>query len=78
MLCPPIMEWVNGNQFTGLGAAVTPLVIVQGTLMLKKLDINVFSLAFVMSLVLQVHVMTSLISALALIPFFYYYFYENY
>ncbi|KRM69902.1 hypothetical protein FD06_GL000068 [Apilactobacillus ozensis DSM 23829 = JCM 17196] len=70
MLCPPIMEWVNGNQFTGLGAAVTPLVIVQGTLMLKKLDINVFSLAFVMSLVLQVHVMTSLISALALIPFF--------
>ncbi|MCK8624468.1 hypothetical protein [Apilactobacillus xinyiensis] len=70
MLCPPVMEWVNGNQFTGLGAAVTPLILLQGTMMLKKLDINVFSLSFVMALVLQIHVMTSLISALALIPFF--------
>ncbi|UQS87456.1 hypothetical protein MOO44_04695 [Nicoliella spurrieriana] len=70
LLSSPMLSWVSGTQFTGLGAMFTPLVMLAGTNMMRRDKITVIPLALSMTLVIQMHLMTSIICATALIPFF--------
>lgn len=70
MLSYIVMGWIVGNQFTGLAAALLPWLLNAGFDMVDYKKINVLRLAIPMTFMLQTHIMTSLIGALALIPFF--------
>ncbi|UQS86088.1 hypothetical protein MOO44_00140 (plasmid) [Nicoliella spurrieriana] len=70
MLSDSVMAWIVGQQFTGWGAAFLPLAILMGTQMVRERKIQVVKLALAMTVLLQIHVMTSLMAALALVPFF--------
>ncbi|MEJ6399778.1 hypothetical protein [Nicoliella lavandulae] len=70
LLSSPMLSWVSGTQFTGLGAMFTPLIMLAGTKMMRNDKIAVLPLALSMTLVIQMHLLTSLICALALVPFF--------
>ncbi|MHA8137545.1 hypothetical protein ACYATM_00205, partial [Lactobacillaceae bacterium Scapto_B20] len=70
LLSAPMLSWVSGTQFTGLGAMFTPLVMLAGTRMMREDKIQVLPLALTMTLVFQFHLMTSIICAFALVPFF--------
>ncbi|WP_105956501.1 glycosyltransferase family protein [Apilactobacillus quenuiae] len=70
MLSYVVMGWVIGNQFTGLAAAILPWLLNAGFDMVDYKKINLLRLALPMTFMLQTHIMTSLIGALALIPFF--------
>ncbi|MEJ6401202.1 hypothetical protein [Nicoliella lavandulae] len=70
MMSDPVMAWIVGQQFTGWGAAFLPLALLMGTEMMREHKISVVKLAVVMALLFQIHVLTSLMAALALVPFF--------
>ncbi|MBW1604824.1 hypothetical protein [Lactobacillus sp. Sy-1] len=70
MFSTPLLYWINGQQFTAWGAAFVPLLMLCGTNMMNEERIAWIKLALSMTLVLQIHNVTSVISALALIPFF--------
>ncbi|GLB47259.1 hypothetical protein WR164_12380 [Philodulcilactobacillus myokoensis] len=70
MLSNPINAWVFSQQFTGWGAMLMPILLLAGIKMVQNGDVKVLTLAIPMSLLLQVHVLSSLIGVLALIPFF--------
>nr|WP_255552535.1 hypothetical protein [Lactobacillus sp. Sy-1] len=70
LMSSPMLSWVSGTQFTGLGAMFTPLVMLAGTRMMREDKIAVIPLSIAMTLVIQMHLMTSIICAAALIPFF--------
>ncbi|MEJ6400137.1 hypothetical protein [Nicoliella lavandulae] len=70
MFSTPILYWINGQQFTAWGAAFVPLLMLSGTEMMRNGRIAWIKLALSMTLVLQIHNVTSAICALALVPFF--------
>ncbi|UQS84470.1 hypothetical protein MOO46_04245 [Apilactobacillus apisilvae] len=70
MLSYLVMGWIVGSQFTGWAAALLPWLLNAGFDMVDYKKIKILRLALPMSVMLQVHIMTSLIGALALIPFF--------
>lgn len=66
-----IPAYVNGSSFNGWGQALMPLVLYCGVRMLKNTEqpVNFWQLAIVMSLMAQVHVLSTLMAAILLIPF---------
>ena len=70
MTCYPISLWVIAQEFTGWGATFMPLLMLCGTDMLRHHRIKCLPLAISMSVLLQTHVLSSLIGCAALIPFF--------
>ncbi|MHA8262477.1 hypothetical protein ACYATO_01810 [Lactobacillaceae bacterium Melli_B3] len=70
MFSTPVLYWINGQQFTAWGAAFVPLLMLAGTNMMREHRIHWIKLALSMTLILQIHNVTSAICALALIPFF--------
>ncbi|KRM69903.1 hypothetical protein FD06_GL000069 [Apilactobacillus ozensis DSM 23829 = JCM 17196] len=77
MLSNLVMAWVVGEQFTGWGAALLPFLMISGLDMAKAHRVRILLLAIPMTLLLQTHIMSSLIGACALIPFFFYGFYYS-
>lgn len=69
-----IPAFINRSSFNGWGQALMPLVVLCGVRMIqdKKQPINWIQLMLVMSLLVQVHVLSTLMAALLLIPFFVY------
>ncbi|WP_105957252.1 glycosyltransferase family protein [Apilactobacillus quenuiae] len=70
MYSSQIVQWVTSQQFTAFGAALLPLLILSGTNAIRKHDVSVFGLALSMSVLIQTHLMSSLIGMLGLIPLF--------
>ncbi|GLB46260.1 membrane protein [Philodulcilactobacillus myokoensis] len=66
----PVLAWITGQQFTGMGAAILPLLFIPATQMIKKHDVNLILLAISMVLLLQTHFMSSAVGAVAILPFF--------
>ncbi|TPR47821.1 hypothetical protein DY037_08085 [Apilactobacillus micheneri] len=70
MYSSQIVQWVTSQQFTAFGAALLPLLLISGTNAIRKHDISILGLALSMSLLIQTHLMSSLIGMLGLIPLF--------
>lgn len=66
--------WINGTSFMGGSAALAPWALQQGIRMIqnKNHPINWISLALTMSIVAQVHLISTVMFTVALIPFFIY------
>lgn len=65
----PITTFVNEQTFSGIGDAILPLVILMGIKMWKSHSINIIPLAVLLAIILQIHLLTSVIAVIALIPF---------
>ncbi|KPN83875.1 hypothetical protein RZ78_05870 [Apilactobacillus kunkeei] len=65
-----VMQWVTAQQFTGVGAMFVPFVMIYATQMVRKNDVSFFGFAFVMSLLIETHLMSAMIASLGIIPFF--------
>ncbi|QBP17747.1 hypothetical protein [Acetilactobacillus jinshanensis] len=70
MTCYSVSIWPTAQKFTGLGAAFLPLAILCGIKMLNNHQIRVLPLAMTMTLLVQTHLMSSLVAIMALIPMF--------
>ncbi|GAA6236870.1 hypothetical protein [Apilactobacillus micheneri] len=70
MYSSQIVQWVTSQQFTAFGAALLPLLILSGTSAIRKHDVSVLGLALSMSLLIQTHLMSSMIGMLGIIPLF--------
>ena len=69
-----IPAFINRSSFNGWGQALMPLVVLCGVRMIQDREkpINWIQLMLVMSLLVQVHVLSTLMAALLLLPFFLY------
>ena len=69
-----IPAFINRSSFNGWGQALIPLVVLCGVRMIQDREkpINWIQLMLVMSLLVQVHVLSTLMAALLLLPFFIY------
>ncbi|CAI2564175.1 hypothetical protein AKUH3B111A_02350 [Apilactobacillus kunkeei] len=65
-----VMQWVTAQQFTGVGAMIVPFVMIYATQMVRKNDVSFVGFAFVMSLLVQTHLMSAMITAIGIVPFF--------
>lgn len=67
-----IPAYVNGSSFNGWGQAIMPFVLLCGVRMITDSEkpINWIELMLVMSILAQIHVLSTLMAALLLIPFF--------
>lgn len=68
-----IPTYINSSSFNSWGQALMPLVLLCGIRMIKDQEkpINWFQLALVMGVLAQVHVLSTLLAVLLLIPFFF-------
>ncbi|TPR37624.1 hypothetical protein [Apilactobacillus micheneri] len=66
----PVVSWLLTQQFTGIGAAFMPLLILAGTQFFKGHRFSIIYLAGAMALMIQTHLMTSLIGFISLVPMF--------
>lgn len=64
--------YINSHTFNGWGQALMPLVVLCGVRMINDHErpINWIQLMVVMSLIIQIHVLSALMAAVLLIPFF--------
>lgn len=69
-----IFYWIPSNSFNAWGAALMPYVLMQGVALFNdgKRQFNWISLALTMAVVGQVHMLSTLLAILVLIPFFIY------
>ena len=65
-----LVAWVGNGEFTGLESALMPFVILAGCRILLDRRVRVVPLAVLMAILLQIHLMTSIIATLALLFFF--------
>ena len=68
MLSSPISDFVFKQTFTGLGAALVPLTVLLASEVLIKKDIEPLKLAFILILIIEIHLMTFILSMTFLIP----------
>lgn len=68
MLSQPISSWVLNQALTGFGAALVPLIILMGSEALHDKDISPIKLALTIVLIIEIHMMTFILSMLFLIP----------
>lgn len=68
MIGSSVFVWVINQQFTGVGAAVMPVFFIGITLMLQKLRIPVLGVSVGMAVLIQTHVVSSLIAFGASLP----------
>ncbi|WP_137597312.1 hypothetical protein [Paucilactobacillus kaifaensis] len=67
-MCTP---WVASGSFTAVGASLFPLVVMAGVSMLDDNNsVSIIKLSFLISILVQVHMFTSFLAILVLIPFF--------
>lgn len=69
MVSFPITVFLHGEAFTGIGNAVMPLVILMGIKMWKEHRVRYIRIAVLLALIMQAHLLTTVISVIALIPF---------
>lgn len=69
MMTHPIMSWVGNQEFTGIGAMILPFAFLVGIKMIQNRQIRILPLVILMSIVLQTHLVTSLITCLILLPY---------
>ena len=67
-----IPSYINSHTFNGWGQAWMPLVLLCGVRMIKdkKKPINWIQLMVVMSVIIQIHILSTLMAVVLLIPFF--------
>lgn len=65
-----VMQWVTAQPFTGVGAMIVPFTMIYATQMVKKHDVSFIGFAVLMSLLIQTHLMSAMITAIGVIPFF--------
>ncbi|MEY8530698.1 cell division protein [Lactobacillus taiwanensis] len=67
-------SWTNSNSFSTWGAALVPYVLIQAVNLVDndKGDFNWIGLGITMAVVAQVHLLSTVICVLALVPFFTY------
>lgn len=65
----PVTTFINEQTFSGVGDAILPLVILMGIKMWKTRKVHVVPLAILIAIILQIHLLTSVMAVLALIPF---------
>lgn len=67
-----IPAYINSNTFNGWGQAWMPLVLLCGVRMIsdKKKPINWIQLMVIMSVIIQIHILSTLMAVVLLIPFF--------
>ncbi|MCT6857898.1 MAG: hypothetical protein M3Z82_01345 [Apilactobacillus sp.] len=70
MIGSSVISWVNTQQFTGVGAAVIPYLFVAIALTLRRLKVPVIGLSIAMAILVQTHMITSMMGFLALVPIF--------
>lgn len=70
MISSSVISWVNTQQFTGVGAAVLPYLFVAIGLTLRRLQVPIIGLSLAMALLVQTHMITSMMGFLALVPIF--------
>lgn len=70
MIGSSVISWVNTQQFTGVGAAVLPYLFVAISLTLRRLKVPVIGLSIAMAILVQTHMITSMMGFLALVPIF--------
>lgn len=68
MLSSPISDFVFKQTFMGFGAALLPLTVLLASEVLVKKDIRPLKLAFIIILIIEVHLMTFVLSMSFLIP----------
>lgn len=67
---PLLSTWIGNFGFTGLGAGIfLPLVLIAGIKILQQRRIRILLLAILIAACLQVHLVTSLVAVVMLIPF---------
>lgn len=69
MYSSTVLQWTTAQQFTALGAALMPFVMIYATQMVRKFDVSIWGLAFTMSLMIQTHLMSSLLAIIGTLPF---------
>ncbi|MGX7031752.1 hypothetical protein [Pediococcus argentinicus] len=72
MATPWLAGWINITQFTSMGTMLLPFIAILGSRMLDTPDdpINPLSLGFVMAIITEVHLLSSIFAVLFLIPCF--------
>ncbi|WP_203619420.1 hypothetical protein [Apilactobacillus nanyangensis] len=63
-----VFGWVSTQQFTGFGAAFVPFFFIGVTLMLRRLKIPVIGISVGMAILMQTHILSSLIAFSAAVP----------
>ncbi|QNQ80996.1 cell division protein [Lactobacillus sp. PV034] len=69
-----VVYWIQGDTFNSWGAALMPYVLIEGIKMIQTKDrqVNWLELGTVMGIIAQVHMLSIVLSVMALIPFFVY------
>ncbi|TPR13063.1 hypothetical protein [Apilactobacillus timberlakei] len=70
MYSSQLMGWITTQQFAGVGAMLVPLLVLTGTEAIKKKRISIPYLALAMTLLIQTHIMSTIIGFIAVIPLF--------
>ncbi|UQS84952.1 hypothetical protein MOO46_06830 [Apilactobacillus apisilvae] len=70
MYSSQLMGWVTTQQFAGVGAMLVPLLVLTGTEAIKKKRVAIIYLALAMTLLIQTHLMSTVIAFIAVIPLF--------
>lgn len=68
MIGSSVFSWVVTQQFTGVGAAVMPLFFIGVTSTLQKLKIPVLTISIGMAILIQTHILSSLIAFASSVP----------
>ncbi|WDF82375.1 hypothetical protein PQ472_10855 [Lacticaseibacillus pabuli] len=72
-----VPAWLSSSQFSSWGAALVPFVLMSGVAMAKKERVAVLPLAVSMALLVQTHMLSAVLAALALIPLAIYGMWQN-
>lgn len=70
MYSSQLMGWITTQQFAGVGAMLVPLLVLTGTEAIKKKRVSILYLALAMTLLIQTHIMSTIIGFIAVIPLF--------
>lgn len=70
MYSSQLMGWITTQQFAGVGAMLVPLLVLTGTEAIRKQKVSISYLALAMTLLIQTHVMSTIIGFIAVVPVF--------
>ncbi|WP_140936082.1 glycosyltransferase family protein [Apilactobacillus micheneri] len=70
MYSSQLMGWITTQQFAGVGAMLVPLLVLTGTEAINKKKVSIPYLALAMTLLIQTHVMSTIIGFIAVVPLF--------
>ncbi|TPR41448.1 hypothetical protein DY123_06115 [Apilactobacillus micheneri] len=70
MYSSQLMGWITTQQFAGVGAMLVPLLVLTGTEAINKKKVSIPYLALAMTLLIQTHIMSTIIGFIAVIPVF--------